>query len=73
MTATDAFRTSIDIEAPPEQVFDYFVRPELLVRPPVSKIRKLERHRVSAPHDCRYSQGENDAEVLVPAAKSGCQ
>jgi uncharacterized protein YndB with AHSA1/START domain len=31
MTATDAFRTSIDIEAPPEQVFDHFVRPELLV------------------------------------------
>lgn len=27
-----AFRTSIDIEAAPEQVFDYFVRPELLVR-----------------------------------------
>jgi len=32
MTAMDAFRTSIEIEAPPEQVFDYFVRPELLVR-----------------------------------------
>jgi uncharacterized protein YndB with AHSA1/START domain len=32
MTATDSFRTSIDIEAPPEQVFDHFVRPELLVR-----------------------------------------
>ena len=26
------FRTSIDIAAPPEQVFDYFVQPELLVR-----------------------------------------
>jgi len=32
MTVTDAFRTSIDIEAQPEQVFDHFVRPELLVR-----------------------------------------
>jgi uncharacterized protein YndB with AHSA1/START domain len=29
---TETYRTSIDIEAPPEQVFDYFVRPELLVR-----------------------------------------
>jgi uncharacterized protein YndB with AHSA1/START domain len=29
---SDTFRTSIEIEAPPEQVFDYFVRPELLVR-----------------------------------------
>jgi len=29
---SDAFRTSIDIAATPEQVFDYFVRPELLVR-----------------------------------------
>jgi uncharacterized protein YndB with AHSA1/START domain len=29
---TEAFRTSIDIEAPPEKVFDHFVRPELLVR-----------------------------------------
>jgi uncharacterized protein YndB with AHSA1/START domain len=29
---TEAFRTSIDIEALPEQVFDHFVRPELLVR-----------------------------------------
>lgn len=26
------FRTTIDIEAPPEVVFDHFVRPELLVR-----------------------------------------
>jgi uncharacterized protein YndB with AHSA1/START domain len=32
MNETPAFRTSIDIEAPPEQVFDHFVRPELLVR-----------------------------------------
>jgi uncharacterized protein YndB with AHSA1/START domain len=29
---SETFRTSIDIEATPEQVFDYFVRPELLVR-----------------------------------------
>lgn len=29
---TETYRTSIDIEAAPEQVFDYFVRPELLVR-----------------------------------------
>lgn len=29
---TETFRTSIDIEASPEDVFDYFVRPELLVR-----------------------------------------
>ncbi|MFZ5896251.1 MAG: SRPBCC family protein [Myxococcota bacterium] len=29
---SDTFRTSIDIEAPLEQVFDYFLRPELLVR-----------------------------------------
>jgi uncharacterized protein YndB with AHSA1/START domain len=29
---TDTFRTSIDIEASPEEVFEYFVRPELLVR-----------------------------------------
>lgn len=29
---SDTFRTSIDIEAAPEHVFDYFVRPELLVR-----------------------------------------
>jgi uncharacterized protein YndB with AHSA1/START domain len=29
---TDAFRTSIDIEAAPDRVFDHFVRPELLVR-----------------------------------------
>jgi len=26
------FRTSIDIAAPPDRVFDYFVKPELLVR-----------------------------------------
>jgi uncharacterized protein YndB with AHSA1/START domain len=26
------FRTAIDIAAPPDRVFDYFVRPELLVR-----------------------------------------
>jgi uncharacterized protein YndB with AHSA1/START domain len=32
MTATDVFRTSIEIEAQPDQVFDHFVRPELLVR-----------------------------------------
>jgi len=29
---TETFRTSIDIEATPERVFDHFVRPELLVR-----------------------------------------
>jgi uncharacterized protein YndB with AHSA1/START domain len=29
---TEPFRTSIEIEASPEQVFDYFVEPELLVR-----------------------------------------
>jgi uncharacterized protein YndB with AHSA1/START domain len=29
---SDTFRTSIDIAAPPEQVFDHFVRPDLLVR-----------------------------------------
>jgi uncharacterized protein YndB with AHSA1/START domain len=29
---TEVFRTTIDIEASPEQVFDHFVRPELLVR-----------------------------------------
>jgi uncharacterized protein YndB with AHSA1/START domain len=29
---TETFRTSIDIAATQEQVFDYFVRPELLVR-----------------------------------------
>lgn len=29
---SETYRTSIDIEAPPEQVFDHFVRPELLVR-----------------------------------------
>jgi len=28
----DGFRTRIDIEAPIEQVFDHFVRPELIVR-----------------------------------------
>jgi uncharacterized protein YndB with AHSA1/START domain len=29
---SDVFRTSIDIDASPEQVFDHFVQPELLVR-----------------------------------------
>ena len=29
---SETFRTSIDIAATPERVFDYFVRPELLVR-----------------------------------------
>ena len=29
---SESFRTSIDIAAPQEQVFDYFIRPELLVR-----------------------------------------
>jgi uncharacterized protein YndB with AHSA1/START domain len=29
---SDTYRTSIDIDAPPDQVFDHFVRPELLVR-----------------------------------------
>jgi uncharacterized protein YndB with AHSA1/START domain len=29
---TEAFRTSIEIEALPEHVFDYFIKPELLVR-----------------------------------------
>jgi uncharacterized protein YndB with AHSA1/START domain len=29
---SDAFRTSIDIEATPERVFDHFVQPKLLVR-----------------------------------------
>ncbi len=29
---TDAFETSIHIDAPPQEVFDHFVRPELLVR-----------------------------------------
>jgi len=29
---SETYRTSIDIEATPEQVFEYFVRPELLVR-----------------------------------------
>ena len=29
---SETFRTSIDIAAPPEEVFDHFVRPELLVR-----------------------------------------
>ena len=29
---SETFRTSIDIQATPERVFDYFVRPELLVR-----------------------------------------
>lgn len=29
---SESFRLSIDIEAPPDRVFDHFVRPELLVR-----------------------------------------
>jgi uncharacterized protein YndB with AHSA1/START domain len=29
---SDLFRTTIDIEAPADRVFDHFVRPELLVR-----------------------------------------
>jgi uncharacterized protein YndB with AHSA1/START domain len=29
---SETFRTTIDIEARPDDVFDYFVRPELLVR-----------------------------------------
>lgn len=29
---SETYRTSIDIEAPPDQVFDYFVDPALLVR-----------------------------------------
>lgn len=29
---SETFRTSIDIEAEPDRVFDHFVRPELLVR-----------------------------------------
>jgi uncharacterized protein YndB with AHSA1/START domain len=29
---SDTYRTSIDIDAPPERVFDHFVQPELLVR-----------------------------------------
>ena len=29
---SETFRTTLDIAAAPEQVFDYFVRPELLVR-----------------------------------------
>jgi uncharacterized protein YndB with AHSA1/START domain len=29
---SETFRTSIDVEATPERVFDHFVRPELLVR-----------------------------------------
>jgi uncharacterized protein YndB with AHSA1/START domain len=29
---TEAFRTEIDIAAPPDRVFDFFVRPEVLVR-----------------------------------------
>jgi uncharacterized protein YndB with AHSA1/START domain len=29
---SEAYRTSIEIDATPDQVFDYFVRPELLVR-----------------------------------------
>jgi uncharacterized protein YndB with AHSA1/START domain len=29
---SETFKTSIDVAAAPEQVFDYFVRPELLVR-----------------------------------------
>jgi uncharacterized protein YndB with AHSA1/START domain len=29
---SESFRTSVDIDAPPEEVFDHFVRPELLVR-----------------------------------------
>ena len=29
---TDTYRTSIEIEAPPERVFDHFVQPALLVR-----------------------------------------
>jgi uncharacterized protein YndB with AHSA1/START domain len=29
---SETFRTSIDVEATPEEVFDHFVRPELLVR-----------------------------------------
>jgi uncharacterized protein YndB with AHSA1/START domain len=29
---SETFRTSIDIEATPDEVFDHFVRPELLVR-----------------------------------------
>ncbi len=29
---SETYRTSIEIDAPPEQVFDHFVRPELLVR-----------------------------------------
>jgi uncharacterized protein YndB with AHSA1/START domain len=29
---SETFRTSIDIEASPDQVFDYFVKPELMLR-----------------------------------------
>ncbi|MDX2018970.1 MAG: SRPBCC domain-containing protein [Deltaproteobacteria bacterium] len=29
---SETYRTTIDIEAPPEQVFDYFTKPEMLVR-----------------------------------------
>ena len=29
---SDTYRTSIEIEADPDRVFDYFVKPDLLVR-----------------------------------------
>ena len=29
---SDTFRSEIEIDAPPERVFDYFIQPELLVR-----------------------------------------
>ena len=39
----ETFRTAIDIAAPPDRVFDYFVRPELLVRW-MGDFAKLEAH-----------------------------
>jgi uncharacterized protein YndB with AHSA1/START domain len=40
---SETFRTELEIDAPPEEVFDYFVRPELLVRW-MGDYAKLEAH-----------------------------
>jgi uncharacterized protein YndB with AHSA1/START domain len=40
---TDTFRTQIEIAAPPDRVFDHFVRPEMLVRW-MGDFAKLEAH-----------------------------
>jgi hypothetical protein len=71
---SETFRTSIDIEATPERVFDHFVQPELLVRwmGDVARLEAKEGGLFSVDINGVLIRGEAGNGAMPPAATRIC-